>query len=379
MFSTKSVLRHIQCIQGYKLNITFINFKNLCLVMNLYFYINSNCFASSELPINQNFKICTQNLFRYGEKQGNDKIKQRNYLVDRIVNARCDVIALQEVFGEDKKTAKRKLRSLQKALFDVTGDEYEFVIGDGFDLHIRNGFLYKKHSSKFIEHRSFHNTLLPKLQPLGPNERHLRDPLMLVLAFSQTVKTDNMPVYLLLLNFHLKSKHKGFHDPSGTNFETTRMESSESLRLLLDKEIKNKEIEFPNAKIIPIMLGDRNANENSASALIMRGEMKLSNFTRGGVCGLDDLGTPSCTDKTQEADIKYIGMVEMHNKLNPMNPLHTYVFRKKKEIIDDILVKVTQSQFFSKCKRPVVGVLGEPYRGSDHNLVWVTLNIESQC
>ena len=329
--------------------------------------------AADSPPQVNSYRICTQNLFRYGEKIGKKNFKQRDYLIERFLGARCDVIALQEVYGEDAKQAKRILSSLTTAIKDNSGEEFGYVVGDGFDPHIRNGYLFRYSSARIRNTRSLHNLLLPKLQPIGPNEKHLRDPLVVSLDFVLAAQPQPKKIILVLMNFHLKSKHQGYQDPSGTNFEMVRMQAAESIRnavLAEAEELKHQQ----NVIVIPVMLGDRNNHEGSPTDIVMRGELVLDNFGRGGPCKLDMDEEVECSSQVIRAPVQFISLLQHFNQLNSGYSLYTYKYRNERESIDDILILPSQIEYFSKRGRPQVGVYGKFFRGSDHKLVWAEIN-----
>jgi len=93
------------------------NFFTLSLTLSLSLPLSA---SAQQPPTNRGapeLRVCTQNLFNYGiSKSKKKKAKQRRYLTERIINAGCDVIAVQEVIGGSKKQAKKRLSDLALSL-----------------------------------------------------------------------------------------------------------------------------------------------------------------------------------------------------------------------------------------------------------------------
>ncbi len=91
--------------------------------------------------------ICSQNVYRYGDEKSSrneeKKARQLQYLVSRFKRARCDVIALQEVPGEEEEISKAILDEISEELFRRTSKRFTPVIGRSNDRFIRNAFLVR--------------------------------------------------------------------------------------------------------------------------------------------------------------------------------------------------------------------------------------------
>ena len=114
------------------------------------------------------FRVCTQNLQRVGKPpfgRNKDSVsKQTDYLVERIIQAKCDVIAVQEVYGKSKGEAAQELNELTQALSESAGTPYFSLVGESQFDEIRNGFIVKEDTSKILYSGSTPDGVLPKLK-----------------------------------------------------------------------------------------------------------------------------------------------------------------------------------------------------------------------
>lgn len=257
------------------------------------------------------FRICTQNLFRYGDRsKGGEarKARQRADLIERFQRADCDVVAVQEVYGETPSQANATLAELADAWSASSGEKVKALTGDSIDPYIRSGFLVRGRE-RILSSRSFGDEPLPRLQPLGPVGRFLRAPVLLVVEHPEM---DGQPRRFAILNIHLKSKSYSFKDPTGTSFETVRMEMAEGVRNIVRRELKalSRDTTF-------VLVGDRNSDLDSATAELLDGERVLSDFT-GGHCRLDSENEPQCGDFAKH-EPELIGLFALRRDSFPVN------------------------------------------------------------
>ncbi len=228
------------------------------------------------------FTICSQNLERYGSSRlflkSNPELssgvfeKKQKALVRRMQEARCDSVALQEVMGKNRREAEESAESLASALSQATGRQYDAVVGETNDDFIRVGFLTDKKSLPLEKVIPFRDDELPKLSQFQRPRFFARLPLQVNLR-AQLTNGSGRPVRLV--TYHLKSKSGSMKDPAGLMWETVRMESAEKLRSLIEKN--DKEAFQPGGPLL-FVLGDRNNDEDSATAEIMDGKLRLSSF-----------------------------------------------------------------------------------------------------
>lgn len=303
-------------------------------------------------------RVCTQNLQRVGKPpfgRNKDSVsKQTAYLIERIIKAKCDVIAVQEVYGKSKGEAAQELNDLTQQLSESAGNRYVSMVGDSQFDEIRNGFIVKENTSKILYSGSTPDGVLPKLNPLQRSKSATRRPFALLLDVANT-KRD-----LLLLGIHLKSKVGGFKDPSGLDFETLRMESSEQARefaLQLVKENKK------SSDMVAVILGDRNSRDGSATDLILQGRLTLNDFR--STCSVKRDLEPSC-------QISKPAVFEP--SIAPRTSRGSSKYRGEEELIDEIYVSSKYIDQLRASKTNLdYGLEGEFFKGSDHKLVWIDL------
>ena len=170
---------------------------------------------------------------------------------------------------------------------------------------------------------------------------------------------------------HLKSKHKGWKDPSNTEFEISRMEMAEALR-----EIVKKEQQRLGEKVIFVVLGDRNSTPETASAKILSGELRLKDFLKKR-CRLDKKNELECKNTPKHQRV-LLPLFETRKKRNPRDYKGgSYRYKRKMTLIDEILI---EPEDISLLTRPsgslAIGFEGDFYRGSDHRLLWAQFQLD---
>ncbi len=315
-------------------------------------------------------RVCTQNLHNFGEP--NDKKKRRavkqstalRHLIERIKEARCDVIAAQEVYGETKREAQGNIEKASKAL-STNGRNYIGIVGDTRDGRIRNGFIYETSIGEVLKIKSFARRSVPKLQPLGPVRYFARGPLLLRLQ----VPSQEGARVVSLFSIHFKSKANSWKDPTKTKFETLRMEMAEEMRELVQEE--QQEI---GKEGVVLVLGDRNSGINSATANILEGENLLEDFLSAN-CSLTRELEPKCLKQVKRS-LQLQGIVEARfGKLITKNLLGSYRYKSKYYLLDEILISSDNFWMVRDKKGEVVaGMVGKFGRGSDHMLLFTDLN-----
>lgn len=320
--------------------------------------------------------ICTQNVHRFGEKRSKTLERQLYYLTQRFLEARCDIIGIQEVYGKTQSAAWDNLEKLVDELNYQTrnpADDFKGFLGNTRDNFIRNGFIIRKSIGNEIFVRSHGNRLLPKLQALGSNGRHLRDPLAVAIRTRFKSGLGSNEVILYLLNIHLKSKAQNWKDPTSTRYEITRMEMAESIREIVmddtaDLNGNSRSLLSPN--VVQIVLGDRNSPPTSASASILRGELILSDFQSPLGCRVAKDLQAACQSPLSRQPL----LIDLLNSSTTSPNKNTYRYKGEEEILDEILVASDDLAYF-KTKDGVsrVDTMGGFSRGSDHRMVWAEM------
>ncbi len=321
--------------------------------------------SANGVPESISLTVCSQNLHRFSSKEKSNKLKrskQKKFLITRMKDAECDVIALQEVVGSRREDALEVAVELAGALGKRTKREFRAFVGRSKDKYISNGFLVAEDAGVVEEVRSHWRERLPKLQLLGPSSRFTRGPLSLVF------RQENKPP-LILLTFHLKSRHKGWKDHSRTDFEGLRMQEAAGIKRIVRslRTTYGKEVEV-------IAVGDRNSGAQSAAADILRGVRTLSDFDSNKGCRLTEQETSICVGNPPDT-ANMIDLFGLRQRENPEKYVKgSYRYRGKESVIDEILVT---PGLLKKVRRSdgtiAIGFKGQFRKGSDHKLVWVDL------
>ena len=313
-------------------------------------------------------RICSQNLFRFGEiKRRRKPAKQKQYLVKRMKKARCDIIALQEVIGESRSEALSIIAPLAESLQKATKREFAAYAAEENAGNMRNGFLVAADIGRVQSVASWHRQALPRLQVLGPPRRWHRGPLALHIALAGA----KGPQDLLVVSMHLKSKYEHWKDPSGTSYEIERMESAEALR-----ELSLKKAQELGPKTTLIVLGDRNSQIFSASAHILEGQRLLGDFRSNSHCSLTTELSPDCGGREKEPR-RLLGLFAHQKRLcKGKCNIASYRYRRKGELIDEVYLRPKELHLVQKDDKSLrIGLEGQFFKGSDHLLLWAELDL----
>lgn len=314
-------------------------------------------------------RVCSQNLHNYlapaqirDDKKRARALRDEAALVERFLEARCDVIAVQEVLGRDEREGLSHLRVLAAQLGRQAQRKVQAYVGHSRD-RIRNGFLVVGDELQHVQVETLDDVGLPRLQPKGPPHYFRRPPLRLIAHLKSETKTE-----LVLFNMHLKSKADGWKDASGTQFEALRMEMAEALRLQAKDQVA--------ASRIVMVLGDRNTSETAAAAMILEGVRELRDFQEGG-CSLDAELQPRCPASQGLRPPEFTALLHEANKRCASCPrLSSYRYRGNVSLLDEILVhRSALPRLVDGRDRLRVGTSGVFSRGSDHKLLWAAVQV----
>ena len=329
--------------------------------------------AGSAIGNGPEFRVCSLNAHNLGmpanvdqrgkKKKANSK-RDRGYLVQRIIDADCDVVALQEVYGENDKDAEQVLKNFSELLYKRGGVQFSGYPAKTRDERgIRNALLVKNSIGTVTEVDFFSRMILPKLQSLGPTKYFGRSPIGVVLLVKP--KTSSKAKRFYLVGAHLKSKAEGWKDPMGLQFESTRVELAEGLR----KAVLERASQL-GSDVVPVIMLDRNSDSSSASAKVLSGEYQVNDFKRGGGCEIDEWLRPSCAKKTAQP-VELEGVLNSIARSYPSNEFGSYRYKGKMELIDEILVRPNDYWMLKRSGGIVAaGFKGELGKGSDHKLLW---------
>ena len=329
--------------------------------------------CSSSRAQDQSFVVCSQNLENYGEipdiqertknfRIGDLRAKEEA-LVQRFLAAKCDAIAVQEILAKNKKAARTVLEHLAWLLSTSSKRKFNAFVGDSNDVHLKQGFLIATDKAFVLDTHSYNNVPLPKISE-GQKQRFFsRGPFEIKLRVNG--KT------IVLVNFHFKSRSSRWNsDPSGLGFEPQRMEMAEALKSkILAKYLPQVEKD----KLILLMMGDRNSNYNSAAASILRGELSLNRFREHGDCQISKEGLPLCSDRRIDSP-KYVSVLLNNSALRRVGG--TFRYKRNSVWLDDIMMPASSLKYAGdKITQYNSGVIDLYDKASDHDLVWVKLQI----
>ena len=307
----------------------------------------------------QKLIFCTQNLFNFGLPEDvklRDKKKtvgflrnQEKHLIARFIEAKCDLIAIQEILSQHDRNTDYVLKKIARHIFVKTNKKFLYNTGKSNDI-AKLGYLFDASIFKMNFASSYANYILPKLNDFERNRYFQRGPLRIDL---EVIKTGRK---FSIFNFHFKSASSFSYDPAKYKFELDRMQMAAGLNEI----IQNTKAEIPDTIIL--MLGDRNSKPKTASAKILYGEYLFEHFSNN-YCQITKELTPYC-DKNLKKSPNFISLI------NPDNDYLVNYYNK----IDDIIID----------KRKVFGANApiqnfkaseiEPdKKASDHPLLWVEL------
>ena len=319
-------------------------------------------------------RLCTQNLQRFGSdrpaRKGSREPSKLDALVERFIEARCDIVAVQEVAGKNKLSAESNLKSLAARLSERSKRRFRTEIGDSRDPSIRNGFIISEQFGAPDEVISYDDEQIPSLTRRRPGGYFVRAPLGLVLTIAPVMRggataIEGAEKKFFILNVHSKSRHGGEKDPTGTDFETLRMEYAEATRLIVRREIARL-----GGETVAVVLGDHNSHERSASAEILSGTLQLSDFQAEGQCRLDDELEPDCKTASQHPP-ELVGLFELRRDRAPTRYRGgSFRYRGKESLIDEISISPNALPLVTgesgNLRVAFNGTIGQ---GSDHRLL----------
>lgn len=305
-------------------------------------------FPAFSFAENAALTICTQNLHNYGLKT---EPAQTSQLIYRFIEARCDVIAAQEIYGTNRKERVKHLKALAKELSKAREMSFQSFVGDSNDPRIANGFIVNEAAVILPKVESHTYEALPKLSVLGPTQHSHRG--FIVLSFFK--EEGGKKVTFHIVNIHFKSKVNGWKDGTQTNFEAFRMQEAEAVRVLAEKLGAGSEV-------VAVILGDRNTEPSGAASSILAGTRTLSDFIDGNCkvnAGLEaECGMPVRKEVFTPVVERKAG--ELGKELG------SYRYKGKLSLIDEIYFERDAIDFVGDA-----GVIGTFGKGSDHKLGFV--------
>ena len=315
-------------------------------------------------------RICTQNLFNFGKfeavqkrlKKSKSQLElQELALAKRIIDARCELVAVQEVISRTPKEAEETLQILSDRIFKLTKKRFGVISGKSNDPLAKLGYLYRKDLFKINFSKSYSYYLLPHITKHDKNRYFSRGPLR--------IDIDYLPsnTKLSIFTFHFKSV-ASYHsyDSSGYRYEYDRIQMAQGLFDIAS------EVSRSRPDNIIVLLGDRNSSGDSASGQVLSGEINLNYFTQK-VCQLSESSMAYCPKSAIEKSTFF----SLINK-DPDVALRQKMTMKKYSFIDDLLISTKDLDYArekNKNNDYQVDFIKPDLKASDHPLFFVDLEI----
>jgi endonuclease/exonuclease/phosphatase family metal-dependent hydrolase len=324
--------------------------------------------------------ICSQNLKLFGTYQtiarSNPAYSKERHrarvdnLAQRFIEARCDVIAVQEVIGKNQTEGEAALSELVAELRDKTNRIYQAVTAPPTEGSMTNGFLIALDRATLLQSLPYGRVELPRISKKQRPRLFSRPPFEVQLSVKS--RESGLVKPISVVNFHFKSKRGAKDDPTGLEWETYRMEMSEALRRIV--EMRHKEA-FASAESILVLLGDRNSNFDVASARILEGSLSLSSFGEKGPCRMSKRGAPICVVETQ-LPRRLFSVLTSNSSVSTYQG--TFEYKGEYSWLDDILMPAESLSYAWRSAYSEAefnsGLVYTPKDASDHALVYVKLN-----
>jgi len=320
--------------------------------------------------------VCSQNLNNFGlesrsrksknKKSNKNRSKRRkgaqlNHLVNRIIEAKCDLVAVQELTGKNHKLSLGRLRVLSKALTKIDGRNYKVFAGPSRDDRIRNGFILASDVAEKIDTESLIDDNLPGFRRNDRPARFSRGPYIL------KFRVPGSDEKLALINVHFKSKASSYKDKTKTKFELLRMRMAAKVSDEAESLLKDG--------YVVMVAGDFNSRRESSSLDILSGELELSRFSVGrdeASCRVDKRLESQCRNVKAQQSLVPVLANAIENK-QKIGGTGSYRYKGQQELIDDILIDRKSLSLMKSGGKFNAGLQGSFGKGSDHKLVWARL------
>lgn len=333
-------------------------------------------------------KVCTQNLWNYGLAADVRRLRrpeaslasvkarlerQERALVERLGG--CDVIAVQELVGDDDARARTALERLGRLLEERTGHPYAVRTADTRDV-IRNGFLFREDAAfaeAGFEGRHTKDTL-PAVRGF-PRAHWDRGPAELVLdlrprrriAAAGGAKGRDRYGRIRVITAHLKSKSERGRsvDPNGEKWERVRVVQA---RALLDLARRRRD-ERPGELIL--VAGDLNNDRGKATRAVLAGVVDPVSLLDPRDC-IDPSGGIACDLPLRSPDL-----IDLAGLDPDLRGRGSYRFSGKEELIDGVFATSDAARAARESRAHAddydVELIGRFGEGSDHRMLRATL------
>ena len=337
-------------------------------------------------PRKNKITICSQNLKNYAglggdfvapkrkNGGGTDEVdpaeasQKEDELIKRFSFVGCDIIAVQELVGATDELAKSAIDRLSGLIRTKTGRRFFSVIGDVNENSQRNAFLLAQDKVELLNTVTYRKVLLPKLDDSQKPRQFSRSPLEI--QISAGGKDGGVAKNISLVNIHFKSKSGSKDDPAALQWETQRMEMAEGVRRIMGDRYEHQ---ITSGEPI-VVLGDRNANVDAASAKILEGSLTLDDFKNKARCRVTKSGTPLC-QIGERRPIQFYSLITNDPQTSKL--AGTFVYKKVFSFIDDISVNPSALNFFRTDMDHDgdydSGIISAGEEASDHAMVYARI------
>ncbi len=323
------------------------------MLSQLFIALSISCYLLLKPLQAEQLTLCSQNLKLFGSEKHFKSAARAKKIAARISSANCDIVALQELMGENENNGEKNL----DILLDTLNREYRGVFTSGLlatkTSNMQTPIIYDQKRFKLLKKDKITTEELPKLSKRERPRKFQREPILYRLLDLKSRGT------FVVINFHSKAKVFAGRDPSGTSWETYRMQMAEQLRQVVEAITANSSEPI-------FVVGDLNADPLSSSIDILTGKRKLRDFELN--CVLSKSLKSWCSIP-EEKHQTLIAVTEFVDKKTLEKG--TYVYKGKTSWIDQIFVNYEHSNIL---KIADTGVVWEPKDASDHALIYIKTN-----
>lgn len=214
-----------------------------------------------------------------GERANARKLLARERsIVKAIVEAKCDVVALQNLVGRDMTKVKEALERLSKKITTQREDAvWESVVADSNSRLLRNAFLVNTTRASIGRSESFTSTLLPRFD-VFERPKFAHGPLQLEISVKGI--EDPAPKRITLLTMNLAERLSSRKPEPALE----RMQMAEAIKQigLIHQQKLN-----PLDPSMLFLLGDLHGDLRTPESFILEGRRELPDFKTEGNCSLD--------------------------------------------------------------------------------------------
>ena len=323
--------------------------------------------------------VCTQNLWNYGlepdvlrlRRSGAAPAKvaarlerQERELVARMKG--CDLIAVQEIVGDETARAQEALDGLARRLGQSTGHRFTARVADTNDV-IRNGFILRADGGlKEVRFEGAHAAdALPRVRGF-PRARWERGPAEILIEAGSGKGARRLRV----ITAHLKSKAEApeRRDPNEEKWERARVLQAAALLDIARRRLRD------DPRELLLVAGDLNNVPASPTQEVATGALDPASLLSPRDC-IDDRARLSCDLARKPADL-----INLTGADPDLHDRGSYIFEEREEMIDVILASPAAARLARESDGADndwdIELVGRRGEGSDHLLLRVELALD---